>query len=219
MGVDPTRVRLLLVDDNEDFLRAESAWLGVQPGFEIVGTARSGESALEAVDGLRPDVVLIDLAMPGMGGFEAIRALKQLPSPPAIIAVSLHDSQVVRSEAAMAGADGFVPKARLSAQLVPALRGVHGAARPTTKGSQPPAEADPRRMRLQDEPQESAPPSPGKGSGHRDVDAGAWTRLLAAVAARWPSAAWLRGRRADVSAPVGGRTPIRSARWQRERSV
>ena len=143
MEIGSSCVRLLLVDDNEEFLRAESAWLGVQPGFEVVGTARSGEAGLEAVRSLRPDIVLMDLAMPGMGGFEAIRVLKQLPSPPAIIAVSLHDSQVVRSEAAMAGADGFVPKARLSALLVPALRGVHGAVRPTTQERQPPAEAGP----------------------------------------------------------------------------
>lgn len=203
MGAGPVCVRLLLVDDNEDFLRAESAWLGVQPGFEVVGTARSGETALEAVPRLRPDIVLMDLAMPGMGGFEAIRVLKQLPSPPAIIAVSLHDSQVVRSEAAMSGADGFVPKARLSALLVPALRGVHGAARPTATEKQPAAEAGPQRTRLRNEPQGSAPPSPGRGSGHRDVDAGAWTRLLAAVASRWSGAAWLRGRRAGTPASVG----------------
>jgi CheY-like chemotaxis protein len=203
MDSTAVRARLLLVDDSEDFLRAESAWLGVQPGFEIVGTARSGETALEVVPRLYPDIVLIDLAMPGMGGFEAIRALKRLPSPPAVIAVSLHDSQVVRSEAAMAGADGFVPKARLSALLVPALHGVRCAARPTTEGTKPPAGADPQRTRLQGEPQAGAPPSPRSGSGHRDADAGAWTRLLAAVAARWSRAAWLRGRRTGAPAPVG----------------
>lgn len=193
----------MVVDDNEDFLRAESAWLAIQPGFEIVGTARSGETALEVVPQLRPDIVLMDLAMPGIGGFEAIRALKQLPSPPAIIAVSLHDSQVVRSEAAMAGADGFVPKARLSALLVPALHGVHGAARPTTE-EQPPAEVGSQRMRLRGEPQAGAPPSPGSGSGHRDPDAAVWSRLLAAVAERLSRASWLaRGGRAGAPAPVG----------------
>lgn len=125
----PALVRLLLVDDSEEFLGAESAWLDAQPGFEIVGVEQSGEAALEVVGRLRPDIVLIDLAMPGMGGFEAIRALKRLPSPPAVVAVSLHDSQVARGEAALAGADAFVPKARLSALLVPALLAVRGAER------------------------------------------------------------------------------------------
>ncbi len=122
-------VRLLLVDDSEEFLRAETAWLAALPGFEIAGVARSGEEALEAVRRLRPDIVLMDLAMPGMGGFEAIRALKENPAAPPVVAVSLYDSQVVRSEASMAGADAFVPKARLSTQLLAALHAVRAGDR------------------------------------------------------------------------------------------
>jgi DNA-binding NarL/FixJ family response regulator len=203
MEVGPARVRLLLVDDNEEFLRAESAWIGVQPGFEVVATARSGEAALEVVQRLRPDIVLMDLAMPGMGGFEAIRALKQRPSPPAIVAVSLHDGQVVRSEAAMAGADGFVPKARLSALLVPTLREVQGAARLETKASEQPAEALPREQRPQHGAEASALPPPGAASGSRHADAGAWARLRATASAWWSNAGWARPRRTGTEGAPG----------------
>jgi CheY-like chemotaxis protein len=197
------RVRLLLVDDNEEFLRAESAWLGVQPGFEVVGTARSGEAGLEAVRSLRPDIVLMDLAMPGMSGFEAIRVLKLLPSPPAVIAVSLHDSQVVRSEAAMAGADAFVPKARLSTLLVPALRGVQDAAHPATGDREQPAEAGPQELRSKCETQGSVPPLPATGGGYRDVNARPGSRILAVVAAWWSNSARSRARRAETAAAPG----------------
>jgi DNA-binding NarL/FixJ family response regulator len=203
MEVGPARVRLLLVDDNEEFLRAESAWIGIQPGFEVVATARSGEAALEVVQRLHPDIVLMDLAMPGMGGFEAIRALKQRPSPPAIVAVSLHDGQVVRSEAAMAGADGFVPKARLSALLVPTLREVHGAARQETNATERPAEAPPREQRPQHGAEASALPPPRAESGRGHADAGAWARLRATVSARWSNSGWVRPRRTGTEAAPG----------------
>jgi DNA-binding NarL/FixJ family response regulator len=198
------RVRLLLVDDNEEFLRAESAWIGAQPGYEVVATARSGEAALDAAERLRPDVVLMDLAMPGMGGFEAIRALKQRPAPPAVIAVSLYDSQAVRGEASMAGADDFVPKARLSTLLVPALRGVHGASRlapEAARGGSSPREeeaGDPERRPRG--PQDGAPSTPGAARGARRPDAGPWARLRTAVAARWMDLA-----RPRTPAPRGGR--------------
>lgn len=121
------RVRLLLVDDSEEFLRAAAAWLDQRPGFLVVGMARSGEEALEAVRRVGPDIVLMDLTMPGMGGFEATRVLKARPAPPLIVAVSLDDSQTVRDEASLAGADAFVSKARLSSLLLPALQGLSSA--------------------------------------------------------------------------------------------
>lgn len=154
------RVRLLLVDDNEEFLQAESAWLGSLPGFEIAGVAHSGEEALDAVRRLRPDIVLMDLAMPGLGGFEAIRVIKESPAAPPIVAVSLHDSQVVRSEASIAGADAFVPKARLSTQLLAALHAVQAGGRDCVGGGRRPQEADRERKRSQHAQQDVSSPAP-----------------------------------------------------------
>ncbi len=159
------RVRLLLVDDSEEFLRAETAWLGSLPGFEIAGIARSGEEALEAVRRLRPDIVLMDLAMPGLGGFEAIRALKESPAAPPVVAVSLHDSQVIRSEASMAGADAFVPKALLSTQLLAALHAVRAGDRDGDGVGRRPWEADRERKRQPQVQQDVSSPAPESEPG------------------------------------------------------
>ncbi|MCU0231525.1 MAG: response regulator transcription factor [Acidobacteria bacterium] len=189
------RVRLLLVDDNEEFLRAESAWIGAQPGYEIVATARSGEAALELADRLRPDVVLMDLAMPGIGGFEAIRELKQRVAPPAVVAVSLHDSQAVRAEASTAGADGFVPKARLSTLMLPVLRDVQGLARRRAEGAalgEHPGEGREQRQRPQFGRQEDGSTTPGVGRSSPGREPPAWGQALAALAGWFSSRKWRR---------------------------
>jgi CheY-like chemotaxis protein len=189
------RVRLLLVDDNEEFLRAESAWIGAQPGYEIVATARSGEAALELTDRLRPDVVLMDLAMPGIGGFEAIRELKQHAAPPAVIAVSLHDSQTVRGEASMAGADGFVPKARLSTLMLPVLRDVQGLAHRRAEGAngkEHPGEGREQRKRPQLGEQDDGSSTPGLRRSRPGPEAPVWGQALAALVAWFEYRRWRR---------------------------
>lgn len=78
--------RILVVDD-EDLLRELVAETMASEGY-VVETAASGAAALEAIAARRPDLVLLDLNMPGMSGWEVIERLKQLPSPPPVIAIS-----------------------------------------------------------------------------------------------------------------------------------
>jgi DNA-binding NarL/FixJ family response regulator len=114
-------IRILLVDDNTEFLDAATRFLVDRPRIEIVGKAFSGREAVKQTPSLKPDVVLMDLTMPEMNGLEATRLLKQLPDPPTVIVVSLHDDRSFRTAAQEAGADGFLPKRLLSKHLVPLL--------------------------------------------------------------------------------------------------
>lgn len=115
-------IRVLLVDDNHDFLEGVSAWLTRDPAFELAGVARSGGEALTQVEHLDPDVVLMDVAMPDVNGFEATRRIKSNPGAPLVILLTFHDSETARAEAMAAGADGFVPKAKVTEDLMRVIR-------------------------------------------------------------------------------------------------
>lgn len=110
-------VRILVVDDSEEFLAGASAWVLARPGLELAGTATGGEPAVAAAARLRPDLVLMDVAMPGMDGFEATRRIKGSGAAPLVVMLSFHDTRAVRDEAWSAGADGFVSKAELADEL------------------------------------------------------------------------------------------------------
>jgi len=114
--------RVLLIDDNPDFLEGVSAWLTRDPAFELAGVAGSGGEALTQVENLEPDVVLMDVAMPGVNGFEATRRIKSKPGAPLVILLTFHDSETARVEALAAGADGFVPKTKVTEDLTRVIR-------------------------------------------------------------------------------------------------
>jgi len=114
--------RVLLVDDNHDFLEGVSAWLTRDPAFELAGVARSGREALTQVERLDPDVVLMDVAMPDVNGFEATRRIKSKPGAPIVILLTFHESETARVEALAAGADGFVPKTKVTEDLMRVIR-------------------------------------------------------------------------------------------------
>jgi len=115
-------IRVLLVDDNADFLDGVSAWLTSDPGFELAGVARTGREALEQVERLGPDVVLMDVAMPDVNGFEATRRIKSSPGAPTVVLLTFHESETARVEAWAAGADGFVSKTKVTADLMRVIR-------------------------------------------------------------------------------------------------
>ena len=117
MSVGRSAVTVLIVDDSEEFLLGACAWVTAQPDLRLAGTARSGAEALVAVERLRPDLVLMDVAMPGMDGLEATRRIKARPGAPLVVMLTFHASQVARQEAWAAGADGFVSKADVSDAL------------------------------------------------------------------------------------------------------
>ena len=117
------RPSVLLVDDNPTFLHILTRFLHEYSQGEVVvvGTADGGEQALVRARELRPDIVLIDLAMPNLPGLEAIPRLRQTLPEMGIIAVTMLGPNGYRQAALAAGADEFVSKTTLSTDLPPAL--------------------------------------------------------------------------------------------------
>jgi DNA-binding NarL/FixJ family response regulator len=120
----PPEIRVLLVDDNARFLEIESHFLSKQPEFKIVGSATSGEGALTQVVNLHPDLVLMDLTMPGMNGLQATSQIKKQPNAPRIIIVTLHDQPAYRAMCEDVGADGFITKDNFGAALIHMIHGL-----------------------------------------------------------------------------------------------
>ena len=115
------KIKVLLVDDSEQFLQSATAFLFQCPSVEVIGTATSGKDAIKKVQELRPDLVLMDIAMPQMNGIEATRCIKGQAEAPKIIILTLHDNAEYRSAAKDAGADGFVRKSNLLTHLLPMI--------------------------------------------------------------------------------------------------
>lgn len=109
--------RILLVDDHEVVRRGVKLLLQNQPGWEICGEAQDGKEAINQVLNLKPDLVILDLSMPVMGGLEAAREIRRISPDTKILIFTMHDSPRLASEVKRAGADGFVSKTALSAEL------------------------------------------------------------------------------------------------------
>src|SRR3972149_5475438 len=99
-------MRVLIVDDHAIIRDGLRAILEAQPDIEVVGEAIEGREALEKADKLRPDVVIMDLTMPGMGGLEATRQLKLLHPDVRVMALTMHESDDYFFQVLQAGADG-----------------------------------------------------------------------------------------------------------------
>ena len=123
--MDPgKRTSVLLVDDHAMLRAAVRAVLEREGGFVVVGEAGSAEDALPALDALRPDVVVMDLRMPGIGGIDGTLAVKERAGAMRVLVFSMvGDGREVR-RALAAGADGYVPKSAPAADLVAAIRAV-----------------------------------------------------------------------------------------------
>lgn len=115
-------ISILLVDDSVEFLESVTRFLSADPHIAIAGCAFSGQEALERVEDLAPDLVLMDLAMPGIGGLEATRRIKAQEAAPYVIIVTLYDDPEYRAAAQRAGADGLVAKSELGTQLRPLIQ-------------------------------------------------------------------------------------------------
>ncbi len=114
-------VRVLLVDDQAPFLGAMSAVVGETDGFEVVGDASSGEEALLAAAELVPDLVLMDVNLPGMDGLEATRRLQACPSSPVVILLSTYDEDAGAHFVAACGAAAYVTKSALGPDRLQAV--------------------------------------------------------------------------------------------------
>jgi DNA-binding NarL/FixJ family response regulator len=114
----PTAVRVLVADDQAPFRDAARAVLGVDREFEIVGEVGSGEEAIDAARTLRPDVVVMDVVMEGIGGIEATRRIVASRPETIVVLVSSYRPEDVREVVADSGAAAFVSKDRFSASAL-----------------------------------------------------------------------------------------------------
>lgn len=105
-----TVVRVLIVDDQAPFLRAMSAVIEETTGFEVVGEASSGEEAIATAGALLPDLVLMDVNLPGIDGLEATRRLRGRFSPPVVLLLSTYDEDAGARFIAECGAAAYVTK-------------------------------------------------------------------------------------------------------------
>ena len=114
-------LRVLLVDDHDGFINAAMRHFRKVEWLDIAGTAGNGLEAIERSEALRPDAILMDLAMPEMGGLQATRLIKAQDEPPYIVIASHFDDAEHREHAMRAGADGFVSKLSYLQEVMPIL--------------------------------------------------------------------------------------------------
>lgn len=120
------QIKVLLVDDNRKFIGALNEYFSGSPGFPVVGWAESGASAIRKVQELQPDLVFMDIFMPGMNGLEATREIKRLSNPPRVIMLTAFDDAEYRRASVDAGADGFICKTDLVKEAPIALERLFG---------------------------------------------------------------------------------------------
>ncbi len=115
-------MRILLADDNEFVRRGIAGILAQEEGWVLCGEASNSQEAIERTTELHPDLVLLDLSMPGENGFETTRVLKQKFPQTAILIITQHDPRQMLPRALELGACGCVDKASLGVDLLPAIR-------------------------------------------------------------------------------------------------
>jgi DNA-binding NarL/FixJ family response regulator len=120
----PAATRVMIVDDHPVVRKGLASFLGHEPDIEVVGMADSGEQALEMAAELHPDIVLMDLSMPGMGGIEATRRLVETEPSTRVMMLTSFGGHERMVEALKSGAVGYVVKDTAPADLLIALRSV-----------------------------------------------------------------------------------------------
>ncbi len=118
---DSEPVSILLVDDNDEFRRQAAKYLADFDCCEVKAQASSGREAVVLAKQRRFDLILMDLSMPEMGGFEATLRIKEQPDPPRVVILSLGKGEAYRIAAEAARADGFLSKADFARELGPLL--------------------------------------------------------------------------------------------------
>lgn len=125
MADTPGRIRVLLVDDHQVVRRGLRTFLEVQEDIEVVGEAADGAEGTARAEELRPDVILMDVTMPGTDGIEALRRLRDLGNPARVLIVTSFTEQRTVVPALRAGAAGYLYKDIDPDALAGAIRSVH----------------------------------------------------------------------------------------------
>jgi DNA-binding NarL/FixJ family response regulator len=129
MGEGSKPITVLAVDDQAVFLRTARSLIAATPGFEQVGEAASGREALKLAADLQPDLVLVDVRMPGMDGIETARRLAVIDPRAMVVLISLEEVAELPSAATSVGAAACVRKQDLSTRRLRELWNAHGQRR------------------------------------------------------------------------------------------
>ncbi|HEX5411250.1 MAG TPA: response regulator transcription factor [Terriglobia bacterium] len=114
-------IRILIADDHPVVRRGVRTLLESREGWAVCGEARTGEEALERVKALKPDILIMDISMPGMRGFEAIRKIHEFDPRIGILTLTIHDTEPMFRGAMEAGAHAYVLKSDLDNRLIEAV--------------------------------------------------------------------------------------------------
>ena len=120
-----SKLRVLIVDDHGIVRAGIRSLLDGQSDMEVVGEAAGGEEAIEKANELKPDLVLMDIAMPGMNGIEATRRIKEEVPDTSVLVLSMHDDEEFFFPVLRAGASGYILKEAEPQELLYAIRTVH----------------------------------------------------------------------------------------------
>lgn len=117
-------LRILVVDDNLTFLASVKKSLNLVPDNHLVAEAHNGVEALALAHALKPDLVLLDIVMPGLSGLDVAKAMQAWPCAPRVLFLSMHDNESYRLAAQALGSLGLVCKSNFVNELLPILAGL-----------------------------------------------------------------------------------------------
>jgi DNA-binding NarL/FixJ family response regulator len=129
MGIDGARIRVLTADDHPIVRAGIAATLAGEPDIEVVAEARDGVEAVALFETHRPDVVLMDLRMPRLGGLPAINAIREADPNARVVALTTYDGDADIYRALSAGASAYLLKEAMADELVAAIRKAHSGKR------------------------------------------------------------------------------------------
>jgi two-component system response regulator NreC len=118
-------IRVLISDDHAILRSGLKMLLNAEPDIQVIGEATTGEEALKLAGELQPDLVLMDISMPGMGGIEATAEIKKLYPPMKVLMLTMHENEAYLFRTIKAGGSGYVLKKAAEDELIEAIHTVH----------------------------------------------------------------------------------------------
>ncbi len=120
-----SKITVLIADDHAVLRGGLKALLDTQPDMKVIGEASDGHEAVEKCGEVRPDIVLMDITMPGLTGIEATREIKERYPSVKILVLTMHEDTDYLRQVISAGAEGFIPKKAADTELLAAIRATH----------------------------------------------------------------------------------------------